>query len=41
MIGVTEEELGQDRNILLSFIKDNPYPSYKQVIEIKKKAIKQ
>ena len=34
MIGVTEKELEQDRKIILSFIKDNPYPSYKQVIEI-------
>ena len=34
MLGVTEKELEQDRKIILSFIKDNPYPSYKQVIEI-------
>ena len=34
MIGVTEKELEQDRKIILSFIKDNPYPSYEQVIEI-------
>ena len=34
MLGVTEKELEQDRKIILSFIKDNPYPSYKQVVEI-------
>ena len=34
MIGVSEKELEQDRKIILGFIKDNPYPSYKQVIEI-------
>ena len=34
MIGVTEKELEQDRKIILRFIKDNPYPSYEQVIEI-------
>ena len=32
MIGVTEKELEQDRKIILRFVKDNPYPSYKQVV---------
>ena len=34
MTGVTEKELEQDRKIILRFIKDNPYPSYKQVVDI-------
>ena len=34
MIGVTEKALEQDRKIILRFMKDNPYPSYKQVIDI-------
>ena len=31
MIGVSEEELKRDRERLLNFIKENPYPDYKFV----------
>ena len=31
MIGVSEEELQRDRERLLNFIKENPYPDYKFV----------
>ena len=29
MLGVSEEELKRDRERLLNFIKENPYPDYK------------
>ena len=29
MIGVSEEELKRDRERLINFIKENPYPDYK------------